>query len=118
MKHFKIEEFDCPCCGDNLMSEFFLSRLDMARGISGTPYIINSGYRCSIHNKKVGSTSSNHTRGMAADIRVKTKAARGKILRGLYLSGFKRVGIYEDYVHADLNTGPESCWLKKGGNYV
>lgn len=95
------------------MNDEFLKMLEVAREISDVPYHIISGYRCPAHNKAVGSTSTNHTRGMAADIMATDGPTRGKILRGLYLAGFRRIGISFEggFIHCDINDGPESCWL-------
>lgn len=111
MTHFRSEEFDCRCCGANEMQPEFLALLEQAREISHVPYRILSGYRCAKHNDAVGSTSNNHVRGVAADIQAVDGPARGRILRGLYLSGFRRIGIGKTYIHCDINNGPESCWL-------
>jgi len=94
------------------MKQEFLDMIDIARGISDVAYIITSGYRCPAHNAAVGSTSTNHTKGLAADIVAVDGPTRGKILRGLYLAGFKRIGISfkRGFVHCDINNGPESCW--------
>ena len=112
MKYFKMEDFACKCCGEVHMNQDFLDQLEIARGISGVAYLIQSGYRCPAHNKAVGSTSTNHIKGVAADIRATTGYQRGKILRGLYLAGFKRIGISfrNGFVHCDSNNGMESCW--------
>ena len=113
MRYFKIEEFACKCCGQVHMNQDFLDQLEIARGIRGVTYYIESGYRCPVHNKAVGSTSTNHTKGMAADIRAITGYVRGRVLAGLYGAGFKRIGISfkGGFIHADSNDGPESCWL-------
>lgn len=114
MKYFKLSEFKCKCnkCGDPPMDRAFLMMLDSAREVSNVTYTIVSGYRCSVHNKAVGSTSTNHVRGMAADIKAVDGSTRGKILKGLYRAGFIRIGIsFKDgFIHADINDGPESCW--------
>jgi Uncharacterized protein conserved in bacteria len=119
MKYFNMDEFRCKCgkCGDPPMDPAFLEMLDTARGISDVSYTIVSGYRCPAHNKAEGSTSTNHVRGMAADIRCVEGPKRGKILKGLYLAGFKRIGISfkGGFIHADTNEGPESCWPYAGG---
>lgn len=48
--------------------------LDPLRRMLQTPIIINSGYRCSELNKAVGGVSNSwHTKGNAADIRVKNE---------------------------------------------
>jgi uncharacterized protein YcbK (DUF882 family) len=119
MKYFKIDEFKCKCgkCGDPKMDSDFLEMLDNAREISDVGYTIVSGYRCPVHNKAVGSTSTNHVRGRASDIKAVDGPTRGKILRGLYKAGFVRIGISfkGGFIHADSNDGPESCWPYAGG---
>lgn len=113
MKYFQLSEFACHCCGAAGMKQAFLDQLELAREISNEPYIILSGYRCPLHNKAVGSTSTNHTKGLAADIKATTGPTRGRVLRGLYNAGFKRIGISfkGGFIHCDINNGPESCWL-------
>lgn len=111
MKYFKIEEFNCKHCGKNEMKQDFLDLLDKAREISGVPFSINSGYRCPVHNEAVGSTSKNHVSGRAADIATPDNFRRGAILRGLYLAGFKRIGIADTFIHADNMPLNESAWF-------
>lgn len=112
MKYFRLEEFICRCgCGENNMDENFLRLIDLAREIAGVPFIINSGFRCQKHNKEVGSSSQNHPSGRAVDIKATDGYTRGKILKGLYKAGFKRVGIRGDFLHADTMDKHENCWL-------
>jgi uncharacterized protein YcbK (DUF882 family) len=112
MKHFDISEFNCKCCGMNNMNVKTLEMLDLARSYSGVSYIILSGYRCPKHNIAEGSISLNHVQGRAADIKALTNQIRGKILRGLYKAGFKRVGlsIMHGYIHADTMNDVECFW--------
>jgi uncharacterized protein YcbK (DUF882 family) len=93
------------------MAPAFLEMIDEARDRAGVPFIINSGYRCGAHNLAVGSTSNNHTRGVAADIRCEDGPTRLKILKALLETGFKRIGIHKTFIHADINAGPKSIWL-------
>lgn len=70
--HFSAREFDCKCGGDHNTCvntelveglEALFDRLDCGK------IIINSGYRCPQHDKRVGgSGDGTHTRGIAADI--------------------------------------------------
>jgi uncharacterized protein YcbK (DUF882 family) len=112
MKYFKSSEFLCHHCGASGMNPAFLEKLDAAREIANVPFVIASGYRCPVHNAAIGSTSTNHTLGVAADIKAVDGPTRGKILRGLYLSGFKRIGISfkKGFIHCDMNDGVESCF--------
>jgi uncharacterized protein YcbK (DUF882 family) len=112
LKHFRLREFTCSCgCGQNHMDPTFLQMLDEARARAGIPFVINSGYRCEAHNRAVGSTSSNHTRGVAADIRCEYGPMRLEILKALLAVGFERIGIHRTFIHTDINAGPKSVWL-------
>ena len=110
MKHFDNQEFACKCCGENKMDENFLKQLDVARELAGVPFFINSGYRCPLHNKEVGSTSANHTSGKAVDISCENSFVRTKILTALILAGFRRIGIAKTFIHVDSMDG-EALWL-------
>lgn len=106
MKHFKINEFNCKCgCGRNKMSDEFLRKLDQARELAGTPFVITSGYRCQAHNKEVGGVpESSHTKGLAVDIKATNNRARYMILYALLSVGFNRIGIYASFIHVDMDT--------------
>lgn len=114
MRNFKITEFACKCCGQTHMEDSFLDKIDAARDIAGVPFSINSGYRCEAHNKNVGSTSGNHPAGRAADISATDSATRMKILRGLIMTGFNRIGVHPQFIHADNMDEigrPKVCWF-------
>jgi uncharacterized protein YcbK (DUF882 family) len=99
MKHFEFEEFACPCCGENRTSLDFAYRLDKARESAATPFVITSGYRCEDYN--MGSPTSSHLKGLAADISAPDSHTRFLILRALFEHGFTRIGIGEDFIHVD-----------------
>ncbi len=109
--YFTIEEMKCPCCGECHMDAEFIKRLDAARAVSGIPYPVNSGYRCEAHNKAEGSTSNNHTKGVATDIQCVVGHNRLRIVQGLLTAGFKRIGIANTFIHADTNNDAPSIWL-------
>lgn len=71
--HFKLREFQSQDGADKvLISDELLAKLEELRAYGGFVITINSGYRSAAHNKKVGGASnSSHTRGLAADIKVK-----------------------------------------------
>ena len=71
--HFKLREFQSRDGADKvLISDELLAKLEELRAYGGFVITINSGYRSAAHNKKVGGASnSSHTRGLAADIKVK-----------------------------------------------
>jgi len=114
MKYFKLEEFDCPCCKQGEMKPEFLVILDNAREMAGVPFRINSGFRCEKHNKEVGGKpTSSHLFGYACDISADTSYKRYKVLKGLILAGFTRIGIGSNFIHADSDSSkpPEALWL-------
>lgn len=114
MRHFTIDEFKCPCCGDANMDPSFLLMIDRAREHAGVPFYINSGFRCQAHNAVIGGKDdSAHLFGLAADIRCKGSRARFKILDGLLMAGFDRIGIGINFIHADIQKGKPGmvCWL-------
>jgi hypothetical protein len=91
-----------------------LEKLDEARHIAGIPFVLNSGLRTPEQNKQAGgSPNSAHLTGEAVDIRCRNSAERHKIVTALYQVGFKRVGVAETFVHADISeTLPqEVMWL-------
>jgi len=104
LKHFKLDEFACPCCGKNEMSESFLILLDRYRDMCGFPFKITSGYRCEKHNKEVGGKpDSAHTKGLAVDIAVGSGNERFDIVEvGLSLN-INRFGIAKNFIHIDVD---------------
>ena len=96
-------EFNCPCCGKNEMNQLFIDTLRASREYSNTPFVINSGYRCEKHNKKIGGVSSStHIVGSAADIHCTESRQRALILCGLLEAGFSRIGIAKTFIHVDM----------------
>lgn len=71
-EHFKVSEFRCKCGAthDTLISQELVDRLEKLRtNLNCSKIIINSGYRCSKHDKNVGgSGSGQHTTGKAVDV--------------------------------------------------
>jgi len=108
MKYFKDREFKCRCgkCGKGIeqMEEELLQRLEIARGFSGIPFVLNSAYRCEEHNDWVGgSPTSRHMLGQAVDIKTSTSGERFLVLSSLIRAGFTSIGIYEYFIHADIS---------------
>ena len=103
-KNFTDDEFRCPCCGKEEMDRDFVGQLQEARDKAGTPFNINSGWRCQKHNGAVGGVeASSHLVGQATDLRAHTSNERFKIIEALIRVGFKRIGIGRTYIHVDNN---------------
>ncbi|MEG1642085.1 MAG: D-Ala-D-Ala carboxypeptidase family metallohydrolase [Synergistaceae bacterium] len=82
----------------------FLFKLEALRAKWGKPIVINSGYRCSEHNKEVGGVKGSfHRRGLAADVRI--VAGEQDEFRELALYfGFTKVLCYpkRNFIHLEL----------------
>jgi uncharacterized protein YcbK (DUF882 family) len=104
--NFNVSEFACKCgCGLKYPSPALVSLLQKIRDRTGQPVTLESGWRCTKRNQVVGSkilgkqgitkgqcgddTASAHTRGEAADIRVKgmSKLALYELLIEMYGRG-------------------------------
>jgi zinc D-Ala-D-Ala carboxypeptidase len=114
-KYFNKSEMACKCgCGEVDMDKKFMSKLDLARGMSGTSYVVNSGYRCTNYNAQVGGKpGSAHTKGLASDIKATESRKRFNIINGLIKAGFNRMGIDKKFIHVDLDTSKDKdvVWI-------
>lgn len=113
LKHFRLDEFACRCCGKNGMNEAFVGLLDNLREEFGLPMNVNSGFRCSKHNKNIGgSPNSKHLVGLACDISTDNFNAENKykLIHLAFDFGVSGIGIYERFVHLDLRSRKTSFW--------
>lgn len=115
-KHFNVREFRCKC-GRNHNTEInpeLISKLEVLyKQLNCKKIIVNSGYRCSAHDKAVGGNGcGQHTKGNAADI--VCYGADGKIISTKKVAceaqevGFGGIGnIDSTYtaIHVDVRTG-------------
>lgn len=82
-----------------------VTMLDLARGIAGIPFVINSGYRTPEHNKAIGGVAdSAHIKRLAVDIRCRNSNERFIITSALLQAGFKRIGLGSTFIHCDIDT--------------
>jgi uncharacterized protein YcbK (DUF882 family) len=107
LNHFQKHEFECSCgCGkghDDMQVEL-LYRLDKARERANTPFKLNSAFRCINYNLSVGGKpDSAHRYGFAVDIACIDSRFRFQIVEALIHSGFTRIGIASDFIHADCD---------------
>lgn len=82
--------------------------LEQARRKLGKPIIVNSGFRCPLHNGRVGgATASQHMKGEAADLRIDGKPE--ELARVIVANGkYDQLILYPTFVHVS--------WKKAGGN--
>lgn len=91
-----------PSCELEKMDIGFMHKLDTARHIAGIPFIVNSGFRTVEWEKSKGrSGRSSHTIGLAVDIKCSNSYDRLLIVKALLYVGFKRIGIYDSFIHVD-----------------
>ncbi|WP_444905057.1 D-Ala-D-Ala carboxypeptidase family metallohydrolase [Microbulbifer sp. CnH-101-E] len=103
--HFKESELACRCCGKNHFKDETLKRLIRVRERSGKPMVINSGYRCPAHNKRLNATMT-HATGQAVDISVAVGRAH-ELMKVALEEGFSGIGVKQKgpikkrFIHLD-----------------
>ena len=118
--NFKVKEFACNDGSDTvLIADELVSLLQKIRDHFGVAVTINSGYRTSTYNKKVGgTTNSQHVKGTAADIVAKGVDPLTVAQYAEYLmpdSG--GIGVYQTFTHVDVRTN-RSRWDNRSGKEV
>ena len=112
-KYFSRSEFACKCgCGFDTVDAELLTVLDVVRENFAAPVYITSACRCYIYNHRVaGAPGSQHTKGRAADIYIKTVSPEiiQSFLEGRYPDRFG-IGHYKTFTHIDTRTGPPARW--------
>ncbi len=94
------------------------SKLSIARGKSGVPYVITCGLRTQDHNDELAESvkDSAHLTGYAVDLACSDSATRYAMLSGLISAGFNRIGVYSAHLHADDDPTkpPNVIWYVSG----
>ena len=106
-EHFKVREFRCKDGTDPVfVSESLVGILEAIRLHYGAPVHINSAFRTPQHNTNEGGVkTSQHTYGLAADIRVDGHTpAEVYALADQLLGEHGGVGIYDTFVHVDVRS--------------
>ena len=122
--HFRVSEFACRgqgCCDETWIDEKLVDILQQIRDHFGRPVYLNSGYRCQIHNQKIGgAVGSRHTKGQAADISVEG-IAPAEVAKFAESIGVMGIGLYETdadgyFVHIDTRSR-RSYWYGQKETY-
>jgi len=71
--------------------------------MANVKFNIGSGFRCRIHNESIPGSAydSSHLIGHAGDIKTPSMHYRYRVLFGVIMAGFKRIGIYKTHIHVD-----------------
>lgn len=111
--HFKLKEIKCRCgCGFYIINKELLEKIELARLLACTPFIINSWCRCKAYNDSLPNSvvDSAHLKGMAVDIAI-ADSNKSIILKSLCKAGFKRIGIAKKFIHVDIDADkPQVKW--------
>lgn len=97
-ENFNSLEFDCHgsgCCSETIINPKLVEYVQEIRDHFGKSITVTSGYRCPVHNKRIGgATGSRHSKGDAADIVVSGVAPR-EVAKYAESIGIKGIGLYE-----------------------
>lgn len=114
--NFMVKEFACKDGSDKILIDTELVLvLQKIRDHFGKPVTINSAYRNAGYNKKIGGVSnSQHVKGTAADIVVKSVAPEEVAKYAEYImNGKGGIGLYSTFVHVDTRSR-RSRWTNYG----
>ena len=112
-KNFFFEEFSCPCCGLNNISDELVQALQELRDKLLLPIKVNSGTRCQDRNAAIGGVpKSLHLVGRAADIFVIGMNPDQIVKSALEIDAFRNsgIGLYKSYVHLDVGRKKPARW--------
>ena len=114
--NFTVKEFACKDGSDKILIDSDLVEiLQKIRDHFGKAVVINSAYRNEAYNKKVGSSStSQHIKGTAADIRISGVTPEEVAKYAEYLMPNKGgIGLYPAFTHVDVRAN-RSRWKNYG----
>ena len=110
IQHFNADEFECKCgCRLNNMQSAFVKKLDSIRAQCGFPFYVTSGYRCRDRMQQIGSPTSSHGLGLAADIAIKNAQQRLYVVDFALSHLVRRIGIYPTFVHLDTDSAKNAA---------
>lgn len=97
-ENFNSLEFDCHgsgCCSETIINPKLVEYVQKIRDHFGKSITVTSGYRCPVHNRRIGgATGSRHSKGDAADIVVSGVTPR-EVAKYAESIGIKGIGLYE-----------------------
>jgi hypothetical protein len=120
-EHFSAEQLACQCCGELKVDSRLLSGLERLCQLAGTGLVVHDAYRCPSRNQDVGGVSdSEHTRGLAADVRIVGRSLQQMYELALQVPEFAGggIGVYDGgFIHVDIRQY-SSRWARVRGQYV
>ena len=105
---FDPSEIACKHCGELMVDLESMDALQALRTRLERPVLLNSAYRCPMHNREVGGAPlSYHRLGQAFDVRL-TDYSTAVLKAASKKAGFTGFGEYNTFLHVD--TGPAREW--------
>lgn len=117
-QNFKIKEFRCKDGSDKIFidSAFVQMKLQQIRDYFNSPVTINSAYRTSAYNVKIGGAkNSYHVKGQAFDIVVKGKTPT-QVAKYAQQLGINGIIQYNTFVHLDSRS--KKYWARNNNGKV
>ena len=120
--HFTVKEIACKCgCGESIIKQEMLDKIEELRILIKHPIIVISGYRCVKHNEAVGGANkSAHLTGEAVDFySPKLSLSQLWLFVHKLKEGFNGVGTYPEYppfLHCDI-LSRFSRWVHREDRY-
>lgn len=113
--NFKVKEFSCNDGSDSILIDVNLvSALQTIREHFGKPVSLNSAYRTSTYNVRVGGAkNSYHTKGQAADLKI-VGVAPLEICKYAESIGLLGIGRYGTFTHIDTRNS-KYFWNSSSG---
>jgi len=106
LKYFSQKDFDkcSPPCKLEDMDENFMKKLDIARQVCKSPFVVTSAFRSEIWEREQGRDgTSSHAKGLAVDLKAESSIFRHKLIVSLLSVGFNRIGIGKNFIHVDID---------------
>lgn len=98
---FSETEIACRHCGESVIWNEFLDKLQDLRNMVGRPIHILSGHRCALHNARIGGAPLSEHLRLAVDISLYNHN-RFTLADLAKQSGFRGFGYYSTFLHLDL----------------
>ena len=107
-KYFTEDELKCSHCGNLVIDDEFIKKIEALREAVGFPFVVSSAYRCEQHPiEKRKSTPGAHVTGKAMDIHVTGEKAL-TLLEEALKAGFTGIRINQKgqvnsrFIHLDI----------------
>jgi len=109
--NFIAREFICPCCNKEGIKDALVFNLQLVHSLlpKGNVMVITTSFRCEKYNEEMkGAEDSPYLKGLAAHIKSDNAEINFHLIKGIIQVGFKRIGIYDDFIYVDMDASKPS----------